>query len=62
MTYYEKKKMFVLTIRKHTTKKTRKKLKKYTKSYYELNKDKMKQKRKGNIPVKRKQKKKDLSL
>ena len=50
MTYYEK-----AYYRENTEE-----IKKYTKSYYELNKIQMKQKRKGNIQVKRKPKENEM--
>ena len=46
----------VLITKKNITETIRKKIKKYTKAYYDLNKIQMKQKRKGNTPVKRKPK------
>ena len=56
MTYYEKNKHVRLNYQKKYYQENKEDIKKYTKEYYELNKIQMKQKRKGNIPVKRKPK------
>ena len=56
MTYYEKNKLVRLNYQKAYYRENTEEIKKYTKSYYELNKIQMKQKRKGNIPMKRKPK------
>ena len=56
MTYYEKNKLDRLNYQKAYYRENTEEIKKYTKSYYELNKIQMKQKRKGNIPMKRKPK------
>ena len=56
MTYYEKNKNARLNYQKQYYQENKEEIKKYTKNYYELNKHKMKEKRKGNIPVKRKPK------
>jgi len=56
MTYYEKNKLVRLNYQKAYYRENTEEIKKYTKSYYELNKIQKKQKRKGNIPVKRKPK------
>ena len=54
MTYYEKNKLVRLNYQKAYYRENTEEIKKYTKAYYELNKIQMKEKRKGNIPVKRK--------
>jgi hypothetical protein len=56
MTYYEKNKLVRLNYQKAYYRENTEEIKKYTKEYYKLNKIQMKQKRKGNIPVKRKPK------
>jgi hypothetical protein len=56
MTYYEKNKNVRLNYQKQYYQENREEIKKYTKNYYEINKHKIQEKRKGNIPVKRKQK------
>jgi hypothetical protein len=56
MTYYEKNKHVRLNYQKAYYRENTEEIKKYTKAYYELNKIQMKEKRKGNIPVKRKPK------
>jgi hypothetical protein len=56
MTYFEKNKLVRLNYQKAYYRENTEEIKKYTKSYYELNIIQMKQKRKGNIPVKRKPK------
>jgi len=56
MTYYEKNKHVRLNYQKAYYREHKEDIKKYTKEYYELNNFQMKQKRKGNIPVKRKPK------
>ena len=57
MTYYEKNKQVRLNYQKQYYRENTEEIKRYTKEYYESNKNTMKQKRKGNIPVKRKPKK-----
>ena len=56
MTYYEKNKHVRLNYQKAYYREHKEDIKRYTKEYYELNKIQMKEKRKGNIPVKRKPK------
>jgi hypothetical protein len=56
MTYYEKNKLVRLNYQKAYYRENTEEIKKYTKAYNELNKIQMKEKRKGNIPVKRKPK------
>jgi hypothetical protein len=56
MTYYEKNKLVRLNYQKAYYREHKEDIKKYTKEYYELNKIQMKEKRKGNVPVKRKAK------
>ena len=56
MTYYEKNKHVRLNYQKKYYQENKEDIKKYTKEYYELNKIQMKQKRKVNIPMKRKPK------
>ena len=56
MTYYEKNKLVRLNYQKAYYRKNKEDIKRYTKEYYELNKNQMKQKRKVNIPMKRKPK------
>jgi hypothetical protein len=53
MTYYEKNKHVRLNYQKAYYRENTEDIKRYTKEYYELNKIQMKEKRKGNIPVKR---------
>ena len=60
MTYYEKNKQVRLNYQKQYYRENTEEIKRYTKEYYELNKIKMKQKRKGNIPVKRKPKENEM--
>jgi len=60
MTYYEKNKQVRLNYQKAYYREHNEDIKKYTKEYYELNKIQMKQKRKGNIPVKRKPKENEM--
>ena len=56
MTYYEKNRHVRLNYQKAYYRVHKEDIKRYTKAYYELNKIQMKEKRKGNIPVKRKPK------
>ena len=56
MTYYEKNKLVRLNYQKAYYREHKEDIKRYTKEYYELNKIQMKEKRKGNIAVKRKPK------
>ena len=60
MTYYEKNKHVRLNYQKSYYQENKEDIKKYTKEYYELNKIQMKQKRKGNIQVKRKPKENEM--
>jgi len=60
MTYYEKNKLVRLNYQKAYYREHKEDIKRYTKEYYELNKIQMKQKRKGNIPVKRKPKENEM--
>ena len=60
MTYYEKNKLVRLNYQKAYYRENKEEIKRYTKEYYELNKIQMKQKRKGNIPVKRKPKENEM--
>jgi hypothetical protein len=60
MTYYEKNKHVRLNYQKKYYQENKEDIKKYTKAYNELNKIQMKQKRKGNIPVKRKPKENEM--
>ena len=60
MTYYEKNKHVRLNYQKAYYREHKEDIKRYTKEYYELNKIQMKQKRKGNIPVKRKPKENEM--
>jgi hypothetical protein len=54
MTYYEKNKNVLLNYQEQYSQENKEDIKKITKNYYELNKNTMKQNRKGSIPVKRK--------
>ena len=60
MTYYEKNKNVRLNYQKAYYQENKEDIKKYTKQYYELNKIQMKEKRKGNVPVKRKPKENEM--
>ena len=60
MTYYEKNKLVRLNYQKAYYRENTEEIKKYTKAYNELNKNHMKQKRKGKIPVKRKPKENEM--
>ena len=60
MTYYEKNKLVRLNYQKAYYREYTEDIKRYTKAYYELNKIQMKQKRKGNIQVKRKPKENEM--
>ena len=60
MTYYEKNKLVRLNYQKAYYREIKEDIKQYTKEYYELNKNTMKQKRKGNIPMKRKPKENEM--
>ena len=60
MTYYEKIKLVRLNYQKAYYRENKKDIKRYTKEYYEMNKIQMKQKRKGNIPMKRKPKENEM--
>jgi hypothetical protein len=60
MTYYEKNKKVRLNYQKKYYQENKEDIKKYSKEYYELNKIQMKQKRRGNIPFKRKPKENEI--
>ena len=56
MNYYEKNKLVRLNYQKAYYRENTEEIKRYTKEYYELNKIQMKEKRKGNLQMKRKPK------
>jgi hypothetical protein len=60
MTYYEKNKHVRLNYQKAYYRENTEEIKKYTKAYYELNKIQMKEKRKGNLLMKRKPKENEM--